>query len=54
VKEKPDVGPPYFGAFPSDHILMRDVKVHFFPRAVVPVNYTTNSRNIFKLLHVSY
>jgi len=21
MKEKPDVGPPYFGVFPSDHIL---------------------------------
>jgi hypothetical protein len=53
MKEKRDVGPLYFGVFPSDHVpTTRDVNVHFFPHAVVPVNYTANSRNIFKLPHI--
>jgi hypothetical protein len=32
VKEKPTVGSPFFGAFPSDRIrkAMKDVSVHFF------------------------
>jgi hypothetical protein len=48
MKEKPDVGPPYFGVFPSDHILMmRDVNVHFFPHAVVPVNFTSEFPETF-------
>jgi len=32
VKEKPTVGSPFFGAFPSDrnHEATKDVSVHFF------------------------
>jgi len=32
VKEKPTVGPPFFGAFPSYRMpkRMKDVNVHFF------------------------
>ena len=41
MKEKPTVGSPFFGAFPSDGIpkLMNDVNVHFLFTAI-PVNYT--------------
>jgi hypothetical protein len=42
AKEKPTVGSPFFGAFPSDRIpkLMNDVNVHFL-FTTIPVNYTS-------------
>ena len=42
MKEKPTVGSPFFGAFPSDRIpqLMNDVNAHFL-FTTIPVNYTS-------------
>jgi hypothetical protein len=40
MKEKPTVGSPFFGVFPSDHIpkTMKNVSVHLFTVAI-PVSY---------------
>ena len=56
MKEKPNVGSPFFGAFPSDRIpkTTKDVIYIFysdfrnFPLAAIPVVYTSKLREIFE------
>jgi hypothetical protein len=54
VKEKRTVGFSIFWVFPSDRIpkATKDANVHFFihslPQAVIPVNYTSEFREIFE------
>jgi hypothetical protein len=41
VKDKPDIGSPIFGAFPSVRFtkMTKDVSVYFFIAVAIPVNY---------------
>jgi hypothetical protein len=43
---------PFFGALPSDRIAntRRDVNVHFFLQAAIPVNYTSEFRELFEAI----
>ena len=52
MKEKPTVGSPIFGDFPSDRIPKetRDVNAHFFPQAAIPVNYTSEFWELFEAI----
>jgi hypothetical protein len=55
VKEKPAVGSPYFGTFPSDRMpkATYDVKVHFFIHSYYTTSIlSANSGNILKLLRL--
>jgi hypothetical protein len=54
MKEKPNVGSPFFRAFPSDRIPKASQCAlfysHFynFPHAAIPVNYTTKFQEIIE------
>jgi hypothetical protein len=58
VKEKPTDGSQFFEAFPSDRI--PKVTIHVganlrdrnFPDATIPVNYTSEFRELLKLIHI--
>jgi len=49
VEEKPTVGSQFFGAFPSDRIpkVKKDVNVYFLFTMPIPVNYTSEFREMF-------
>jgi hypothetical protein len=50
VLEKPAVGSPFFGAFPSNRIpkATKGVTVRFLLPVAIPVNYTSEFREIFE------
>jgi hypothetical protein len=54
MKEKPSVGSPFWGAFPSDRIrkATEDVSANLrdrnFHHAAIPVNYTSEFQALFE------
>jgi hypothetical protein len=46
--EKPTVGSPFFGAFPSDRMRRRMSMYIFYLYQQIPVNYTSEFREIFE------
>jgi hypothetical protein len=52
VKEKSAVGSPFCRTFPSDRTpkATKDVNVHFFTPVTIPVNSTSEFRELLKLL----
>jgi len=52
MKEKPPVGCPYFGAFPSDRISKENNQLmkEKFPHAAIPVNFTSKFREFFEAI----